>query len=94
MTPCLVAGCRIEISGAGQFAMVVMKATSRVPGLDYCAPSLYVDGVLDPSDDYDRWLAEDLLGIEVYPAKRCGPADSPTGTGAEVSRSGCARARG
>ena len=65
----------IEIQRRGSFAMVVMKATSRVPGLDYCAPSLYVDGVLDPSDDYDRWLAEDLLGVEVYPREAMRPAE-------------------
>jgi Carboxypeptidase regulatory-like domain len=65
----------IEIQRRGSFAMVVMKATSRVPGLDYCAPSLYVDGVLDPTDDYDRWMADDLLGVEVYPREAMRPAE-------------------
>ena len=65
----------IEIQRRGSFAMIVMKATSRTPGLDYCAPSLYVDGVLDPSDDYDRWMGEDLLGVEVYPRETMRPAE-------------------
>ena len=62
----------VVVTRRGPYALVVMRRVGASPGLEYCGPSLWIDGVADPTADFDRIWSDELAAVEVYasPAQR------------------------
>ena len=56
----------VEVTQRGPNSLIVMRG-GAAPGREYCTPSLYVDGLRDLTDDFDRLWTDELAAIEVYP---------------------------
>ncbi|MGQ0646859.1 MAG: carboxypeptidase regulatory-like domain-containing protein [Gemmatimonadaceae bacterium] len=56
----------LVVTRRGPYTLIVVRRVGASPGLEYCGPSLYIDGLLDQTGDFDRLWSDDIAAVEVY----------------------------
>jgi hypothetical protein len=56
----------VEVTSRGGYSLVVMRVFPPVTGIEFCGPSLYVNGTRDLLGEFDRYWSDEIAGIEVY----------------------------